>query len=225
MDVGAFLSGMGRTAWLFIDAIPDALWIAYGWAKEWQTLLTGVLLLIAARTFSQGSVRTARIRATAMVRAAQIQAGEKPDLVFRPKASLQSANFEPPASPDSPEIALVQKIEELRSLIRSAMSTLTMETGKVDASPNFFCERIASLRFEKESLPTSLTPSALELHKNLVTQLAVVQQAIRTKVTQAELSQALVLLNARAREFAAALMPSTLPTTAIPSGTIKVRPE
>ncbi len=207
MSVGEFLSDIGHAGRLFLDTIPVALGMAYAWAKEWQTLLTGVLLLIAARILSQASARAARIRATAMIRSAQIQAGETPNLEFRPKPVMPSVRVEPPPPPVSAEIALAQKVEKLRSLIRSAMSTLTTESANAAGSPNFFCERIADLRFDEHALPASLTPTAVELHQRLLTQLAVVRQGTQTKVSQAELSQALVQLNARAREFAAALMP------------------
>src|SRR5476651_452446 len=104
MDVGSWLSHIGYAGRLFIESIPDATWLAYSWAKDWQGLLGGLFLLIAAWIFSQSTLRAARIRAAAMVRSAEIAArtGTK---VGMPTASAQAAaSVEPVARhPISPE--------------------------------------------------------------------------------------------------------------------------
>jgi hypothetical protein len=88
------------------------------------------------------------------------------------------------------------------------MATLTSDAGKVSSAPNFYCERIGLMRFDDAKLPTSLTPSVRESYKKMLQQLTLVRSATESKVPQAELSQALVQLNARARELSAALSPS-----------------
>jgi hypothetical protein len=209
MDAGSWFSRIGYAGRLFVESIPDASWLAYSWAKDWQGLLGGLFLLCAAWIFSQSSLRAARIRAAAMVRSAEIaaRAGMHADL---PPASAQAAIRVEPAArhPVSPENTLTQKVEQLRSLIRSAMSTLTSDAGTLGSMPNFYCERIALLKFEDGSLPANLSPLARDLHKKLALQLAVVRQAAEKKAPQAELSECLVQLNARARELATALSPA-----------------
>ena len=114
---------------------------------------------------------------------------------------------EPVRPPVSAETDLIQRVEQLRSLIRSAMSTLTADTGQSEASPNYFCGRIAQLNFEANTVPPDAPPLVREPYEKLLAQLAVVRDATERKAPHAEMSQALVQLNARAREFAAVLAP------------------
>src|SRR5882724_12618871 len=72
MDSANWFSGLVQAAHLFVQSIPDAFWLAYFWAREWQALLGGLLLVFAARIFAQGTVRAARIRSAGTIRAAQI---------------------------------------------------------------------------------------------------------------------------------------------------------
>ena len=122
MDPENWLSAIGNAGRLFIESIPDAFWLAYSWAKDWQGLLGGMFLLVAAWIFSRGSLRAARIRAAAMVRSAEIAAKLPPavDMSFSP--AKMAARAQPvPSQPISPETELRQRVEQLRSLIRSAM--------------------------------------------------------------------------------------------------------
>jgi len=204
MQSGSLLSEVGHAGRLFIESIPIAFWLAYGWAKEWQGLLGGLIILLAARVFSQGSLRAARIRATAMIRSAQITAGGSANQNPRPTSS--PARLEPVVRlPASPENELLRKIEQLRSLIRSAMSTLTSDAGTTDVNSNFFCDRIALLHFSESGLPSNTTPAVRELFQRLLAQLESVRLASTNRAAQSVLSDALVQLNLRAREFAGAL--------------------
>ena len=217
MNVEEWLRNMAHGGRLFFESVPEALWLAYSWAKEWQGLLAGVLLLVAARIFSQGSLRAARIRATAMIRSAQIAAGTAPSIDVRSSSLAESAVIS--RVPISAETELLKRLEQLRSLIRSAMSTLTTDTGDADPSANSFCERIAALRFGEGYLPTSLTPEMRELHKGLLGQLEALRRATENKAPQTELSHVLVQLNARAREFSVVLAPAARQATAVPTRT------
>jgi hypothetical protein len=218
MDSANWLSGLGQAARLFVASIPDAFWLSYYWAKEWQVLLGALLVIVAAKIFAQGSLRASRIRSAAAIRAAQIAAGVAPAQEDRADAvppTRSATSSERPGPSVSPEHELIQKIEQLRSLIRSAMFTLTTDEQRTEAGFNPYCERIAQLRFDEKDLPANPTASTLELYKKLLLQLAAVRRANERKLTQTELSQALVQLNARAREFAASLVPSMTPTSAI----------
>ena len=217
MDSANWLSGLGQAARLFVASIPDAFWLSYYWAREWQVLLGALFLIIAARIFARGSLRAARIRSAAAVRAAQIAAGVAPvqeDRADVVPSARSPASSQRPVPSLSPEQELIQKIEQLRSLIRSAMFTLTTDEQRTEAGFNPYCERIAQLRFDEQDLPANPTASILELYKKLLLQLAAVRRANDRKLTQAELSQALVQLNARAREFSAALASSLTPASA-----------
>ena len=210
MEAGSLLSEFAHAGRLFVETIPLAFWLAYGWAKEWQGLLGGLLILVAARIFSQGSLRAARIRATAMIRSAQIAAGGAANQDLR--AANASSRVEPvPRRPASPENELFQRVEQLRSLIRSAMSTLTVDAGTSDANSNFFCERIALLHFNEDALPPSTTLPVRDLYQRLMAQLETLRLASVNKAPQSVLSDALMQLNTRAREFSSALAPMVQP--------------
>jgi len=217
MDSANWLSALVQAAHLFVQSIPDAFWLSYYWAREWQALLGGLLLVLAARIFAIGTIRAARIRSAATIRAAQIAAGVAAQHDERADVALSAppvATSPRPAA--SREQDLVQKIEQLRSLIRSAMFTLTTDEQKTDAGANPYCERIVQLRFDERDLPANPTAGTLELYKKLLMQLAAVRRANERKPTQAELSENLVQLNARAREFAAALTRAAPPASPAP---------
>lgn len=205
MDSANWLTAIDQSGRHFVYSLPDALWLTYSWAKDWQILLGSVFVLIAALIFAQASVRSARIRAAASVRAAQIAAG----LVSNSTATSRAPS-EPtfrPASTVSHEHDLAHKLEQLRSFIRSAMTVLTSDADGADVTGNVYYERIIRLRFEENDLPTNATSNTLELYKRLLLQLASVRQFAKKRRSTKELSEALVQLNARARELAVAIAP------------------
>lgn len=209
MDSANWLTEIGLAGRLFIASLPDAFWLAYLWARDWQILLSGVVVLIAAQIFVRGSLRSARIQAAAAVRAAQIAAGvvAHRDERLGP-AALGAGITKRQSAPISPENALLNKIEQLRSLIRSAMSMLASDADGADASTNIYCERIGRLRFDETDLPAHPSANILEHYKRFLVQLAALRKVTERRAGQAESSEALVQLNARAREFAAALKPA-----------------
>jgi hypothetical protein len=213
------LTGLGHALRFVVQSIPDAFWLVYYWAREWQVFLGGTLVLIAAQIYAQASVRSARIRAVASVRAALIATGSVPlqEERLEPSFSRTSA-MAPPATamahppqspPHSPERDLAHKLEQLRSLIRSAMASLAADVDGADATGNIFCERIARLHFDNEDLSSGLTANTLELYKRFLAQLAVVSRASERGTARTDLSEALFQLNARARELVSALGPAT----------------
>lgn len=210
MGAGSWLADIGHAVRLFVESVPYAVWLAYSWAKEWQGLLGGLLLVAAAWIFTQGSLRTARIRAASIVRSAEIAARGQPVAATTPpnaQAQPDVPTRSEPLQPLSLESELIKKVEQLRSLIRSAMSTLTSDSGTLQSAPNFYCERISLMRFDDEEISTALPKAARDPYKRLTLQLAVVRYATEKKSPQAELSQALVQLNARARELSSVLSP------------------
>lgn len=231
MDSANWLSGLVQAAHLFVQSIPDAFWLAYYWAREWQTLLGGLLLVVAARTFAHGTIRAARIRSAAMVRAAQITSATTSSHDERSHGAaalgrapaipspITSPAMAPPVN--SPAQELLAKIEQLRSLIRSAMFMLSSEDQGGASGPNLYCERIAQLRFDESDLPSNPTSGTLELYKKLLLQMAAVRRANDKKLSHAELSQTLVQLNVRARELAAAITIAIAPLNAAPTRAVK----
>jgi hypothetical protein len=207
MDSANWLTVIGQSGRLFVQSLPDAFWLAYYWAKDWQILLGGLFVLIAAQIFVRGSLRSARIQAAAAVRAAQITAGVVRDERLAAAASSESAARQPTVS-ISAEPDLLRKIEQLRSLIRSAMAMLASDADGADASSNIYCERIARLRFDEKDLPLNPSANVLELYKRFLLQLAAIRRVTERRLGQKESQEALVQLNARARELAAAVAPT-----------------
>jgi hypothetical protein len=121
----------------------------------------------------------------------------------------------------SPAQELLAKIEQLRSLIRSAMFMLSSEEQGAASGPNLYCERITQLRFDESDLPSNPTAGTLELYKKLLLQMTAVRRATERKLSHAELSQALVQLNVRARELAAAITIAMAPLNAAPTRAVK----
>ena len=219
MDSANWLTGLGQAGHAFLQSIPYAFWLAYYWAKDWQVFLGGTLVLIAAQVYAQASVRSARIRAAASVRAAQIATGmlplsdEQQEPSFAPASATLPARQSPPRAI---EHGLAHKLEQLRSLIRSAMASLAADVDGADATGNIYCERIARLHFEDDDLPAGLTANTLDLYKRFLQQLAAVRQASERKLARTDLAEALFQLNARARELAAVL------SRAVPSASARV---
>lgn len=211
MDSANWLTAIGQSARLFVNSIPDAFWLAYYWAKDWQIFLSGAFILIAAQIFVRGSVRSARIQAAAAVRAAQITAGVRPSRDGQLEADASSGAAARQLPPISAEHEVLRKIERLRSLIRSALSMLTSDADGPDASSNIYCERIARLRFDERDLPPNPSANLLGAYKRFLLQLATIRRVTERRLGQKESQEALVQLNARAREFAAAIAPNMAP--------------
>jgi hypothetical protein len=212
MDSANWLTVLGHTGRDLSQSIPGAFWLVYYWAKDWQIFLGGTLVLLAAQVYAQASVRSARIRAAASIRAAQIATGAMPGNDEKREPSFLQASPMPPARqspPHSVERDLAHKLEQLRSLIRSAMASLAADVDGADATGNIYCERIVRLRFEEQDLPAGLTANTLELYKRLLLQFATVRRASQRGMSQPDLSEALFQLNARARELASAIAPAT----------------
>src|SRR5882724_6272039 len=130
----------------------DKLYLAYDWAKEWQILLAGLLVFFAALIFAWAIIRAAKMGAAARA--------------VRPQSDLRLApgSISSPASGSAPRPAasqvpagqsseLISILEQLRSLIRSALASLPPE-GETENSPvTFLCQRILHLRLDQ--LPPS----------------------------------------------------------------------
>jgi hypothetical protein len=176
----------------------DKLYLAYDWAKEWQILLAGLLVFFAALIFAWATIRAARMGARSET-----------------KARLQSdLRLEPaPASPRVPVAAspeLLSSLEQLRSLIRSALGSLPQTSekpGEKENSPAYFlCQRILHLRLDQ--LPPPAGRTAQEGFSALLKQLNALRTHLKKDASPAELSEILVQINAGARNLVAALAPA-----------------
>jgi hypothetical protein len=182
-----------------LDAISNALVSAYGWAKEWQALLAGFLVLTAGFVVAR-SIRKASPGPNPQT---EFPAGARLDMRREPKAQ---------ARPDLPDRSaeLVGELEQLRSLIRSALSAFTLTAEKENSPVQFLCQRVARMRPDRFMLPASAPKSQHELFAGLLGQLDTLRQQLKRDVKPTEISATLIQLNASARGLVTALAPSTV---------------
>jgi hypothetical protein len=185
-----------------LDAASNALLAAYGWAKEWQILLAGILVLIAALIVARA------IRKTSIARPAPRGGRSQADLDLRlaPKPINRT-----PISLAEETGELVGELEQLRSLIRSALAAFTLTAEKENSPVQFLCQRIARLRPERFALPAGAAKADRETHTALLEQLEALRQQLKKDARPAEISGTLVQLNTSARTLLAALAPEAAP--------------
>lgn len=187
----------------------DKLYLAYDWAREWQILLAGVLVFSAALVF-----------AWATIRAAKISAAAKPEIKVRSQSDLRQAPAAlsgPTASlPEAASPELISALEQLRSLIRSALGSLPQhgekpseKTSEKESSPAYFlCQRILHLRLDQLPPPAQAGKDAQDGFAHLLKQLNVLRSHLKKDAPPADLSQVLVQINTSARSLGAALAPA-----------------
>ena len=180
-----------------LDNISNALIVAYGWAKEWQVMLAGLVVLVAglivARAIRKGPVT--------QVPQKDILDNDRGDLRREPgMAALPIGR---------PEVQgdLVHELEQLRSLIRSALSAFTLTAEKENSPVLFLCQRVARLRPERFPLPGNASHDQQGLHAEVLEQLETLRQQLKKDVKPAEMSGTLVQLNTSARNLIASLPP------------------
>jgi len=185
----------------------DGLQRAYDWAKEWQILLAGVLVFFAAL-----------IVAWAIVRGAKLGSSPRLDTKTRSPADLRLASpAGSAASNPAPYAAhaaaaqsgeLISTLEQMRSLIRSALAALPASGEKENNPASFVCQRILHLRLDQ--LPSvNLGKAAQEDHAVLLKQLNLLRSHLKKDAAPAEMSEILVQLNGSARNLVAALIPAS----------------
>jgi type VI protein secretion system component VasK len=178
-----------------VDALRDTLYSAYVWAKEWQVLLAGLLIFFAALILARAILRAAKINAAT---------GQRSDVRERGVADLrQAARSGLPATSSE----LIGTLEQLRSMVRSALASLSQASEKENGPAYFLCQRIAHLRPERLALPPNATRAALDMRTELSEQLETLRQYLKKDAPPGEIFQILVQLNASARNLAGTLVP------------------
>jgi hypothetical protein len=181
-----------------LDAISAALISAYGWAKEWQILLAGLLVLVAALIVARAIRRAPAARPAQRVSKSQADLDMR--LAPRPMSLAEEISGE-----------LVGELEQLRSLIRSALAAFTLTAEKENSPVQFLCQRIARLRPERFALSAGAAKAQHETHAALLEQLEALRQQLKKDAKPAEISGTLVQLNTSARSLLAALAPLAAP--------------
>ena len=191
-----------------LDAVSAALIAAYGWAKEWQILLAGLLVLVAALIVARA------IRRAPSPRPAQRTDQAQADLDMRlaPKAmSHGPTSLAPKSLAEEVSGELVGELEQLRSLIRSALAAFTLTAEKENSPVQFLCQRIARLRPERFALSPGAAKPQHETHAALLGQLEALRQQLKKDAQPTEISGTLIQLNTSARSLLTALAPQAAP--------------
>jgi hypothetical protein len=195
----------------FLDTGWNALVLAYAWAKEWQPLLAGLLVVVAALIVARAILKTSP-RALPQAGPAKnqpkldLRRGAKSAGPSLPGSSLPSSSL-PSPNPQGASQELVGNLEQLRSLVRSARASFTLTTEKENSPAFFLCQRIAHLRLEQ--LPPNAAKPAREAHAALLQQLELLRLHLKKDALPAEISESLVQLNTTARNLVAALVPAS----------------
>jgi hypothetical protein len=181
----------------FWQAVASTAVLAYEWARVWQMLLAGLLVLLAAVIVARAIVKAAVLRGQPAKEASQ------PDL----RSDAKPTDPIPPAAPQE----LVGNLEQLRSVIRSALASFTLTAEKENGPGYFLCQRITHLHLERFPLPVNASKPARELHAILLQQLETLRQNLNQnpkKDMPADIAQLLVQLNSSARSLLAVLAPT-----------------
>jgi hypothetical protein len=190
--IGRFARGRQR-----VNIDWDKLYLAYDWAKEWQILLAGLLVFFAALIFAWAIIRAAKMGAAARLLRSQ------PDLRLEPG---------PPSSPAVPAAQsseLIGTLEQLRSLIRSALASLPPESEKENSPATFLCQRILHLRLDQLPPSANTGKAARDGYAALLKQLNILRSHLKKDASSGEISEILIQINTSARNLVAALLPAS----------------
>jgi hypothetical protein len=195
---GDWFAELTEAARHLLSALPNTFYLVCSWAREWQPLIAGLLVILAALIFARASLKAARIRAAGLQQLGS-DASSKPQSDLR----LASRSFEGSVPATSDE--LIGNLERLRSLIRSTLASLAVIGEKESGSSHLLCKRIAQVQLERSALPSNVTKNVRELHTVLHKQLSSFCLILNKDGPKAEVSEALVKLNSAARNLASAL--------------------
>jgi len=178
-----------------LNAISTTLISSYVWAKEWQVLLAGLLVVIAALIIARA------------IRKAPAGPGTKSSSLDDVRLDLRREP-RPAARPIGQQDRsgqLVGELEQLRSLIRSALSAFTLTAERENSPVQFLCQRVARLRPDRYPLSPGAAKAQRDLYTALLEQLEVLRQQLKREAKPVEISATLVQLNTSARNLVAEL--------------------
>ena len=166
-------------------------WIAL--AKQWQSLLAGLLAVLAAIIVAMGMVRSARIRAHGP-RGNENTASTQDLRISAPPDLIENASIE----------GVITDLEKLRSLLRSALSALASTDPDVPTA-RALCTRVAAFQSRQFPLPACADKRLRDTHATFLDQFEMLEMVLDKEWSLQEVSAILVQLNANARALSAIL--------------------
>jgi hypothetical protein len=178
-----------------LNAISTTLISSYVWAKEWQVLLAGLLVVIAALIIARAIRKALAGPGTKSSSLDDVRL----DLRLEPRPAAR------PIGQQDRSGQLVGELEQLRSLIRSALSAFTLTAERENSPVQFLCQRVARLRPDRYPLSPRAAKAQHDLYTALLEQLEVLRQQLKREAKPVEISATLVQLNTSARNLVAEL--------------------
>jgi len=166
-------------------------WIAL--AMEWQPLLAGILAVAASIILAIGIVKAAKIRAGRSAVNPQ-----KPGTQDLRIPAVQS-----PIDADTLE-SVSSNLENLRSLLRSALSSLSSVDAD-DKTARALCIRIAAFQWQQFPIPVNADKRMQETYGAFLNQFEQLRKVLNQEWSGTEASAILIQLNANARSLIDAL--------------------
>ncbi|HEY2008389.1 MAG TPA: hypothetical protein VGH23_05335 [Rhizomicrobium sp.] len=160
-------------------------WIAL--AMEWQPLLAGILAVVASIILAAGIVKAAKIRAGRS--AVNSQKSETQD--------LRASAVQGPIDADTLE-SVTGNLENLRSLLRSALSSLSSVDAD-DKAARALCIRIAAFQWQQFPIPANADKRMQETYGAFLNQFEQLRKVLNQEWSGTEASAILIQLNANAR--------------------------
>jgi hypothetical protein len=156
-------------------------------AKQWQPLLAGLLAVLAAIILAAGMIKAAKIRA-----AKSTSRRDKPDWL-----DLRASAAQAPIAAGTFD-SVNGSLEKLRSLLRSALSSLSA-TDADEQSARSLCARIAALQWKQFPLPVNADTHLRETYASFLNQFELLQIVLGKQWSPSEASAVLIQINANAR--------------------------
>ena len=176
--------------------------------KEWQPLLASLLILLASFILAKGLVRAAKI----WVAATHERREEHTSEDTRTRVDMRAV--EPPIAASEVSSQLAADCESLRSLLRSALASLSSVDTNHEAA-RLLCNRIAALQSRFANVPLDANKRVRETISALSGQFESLRSVLSKDWSPSETSAILIQLNASARALFASLekSPPTESTT------------
>lgn len=164
-------------------------WIAL--AMTWQPLLAGLLAVLASIILAAGIIRAAKIRAAKS--GGNREAPEDLRTAAAP-GSIDTETFD----------SVNGNLEKLRSLLRSALSSLS-SVDIDDETARALCTRIAAFQWKHFPLPVNADKRTRETYATFLNQFEMLQLVLGKQWSPSEASGILIQMNANARALSAIL--------------------
>jgi hypothetical protein len=195
MNGNDWFGQMTNTVQHMLNSLPAASGLDYGWTQQWPPLLAGLVVVAVAGVLTREMLKGGPVRSDTAAEP-DIRDGDL-DLRNRPAPAVPR--------PPSPPLDMVRRLEQLRSLIRSALAALTPIEGTPGGISPVLYERIFNLGLEDAVLLEEAPMAARKALKALLRQLETLKARAGTDASTANISGTLIKMNTSARDLVAAL--------------------